>query len=119
MAKSRHVQPNSARNKLCWMTPEFGTSAKQLLPETQFLLVEVSLQSHSHQSPAHPFDQTIFNPRAWSELRCKAWDKAKLWWMTPEFGTSAQQLLPETQFLLGEVSLCVLCLEVHPSNSTA
>jgi Raffinose synthase or seed imbibition protein Sip1 len=29
-----------ARNKLWWMTPEWGTSAKQLPPEVQFLLVE-------------------------------------------------------------------------------
>ena len=31
----------SARNKLWWMTPEFGTSARELPPEVQFLLVEV------------------------------------------------------------------------------
>ena len=31
----------SARNKLWWMTPEFGTSAQDLPAEVQFLLLEV------------------------------------------------------------------------------
>ena len=30
-----------ARNKLWWMTPEWGTSARELPPETQFLLAEL------------------------------------------------------------------------------
>lgn len=32
----------SAKNKLWWMTPEWGTTASQLPPETQFLLIEVA-----------------------------------------------------------------------------
>jgi hypothetical protein len=30
-----------ARNKLWWMVPEWGTTASDLPPETQFLLVEL------------------------------------------------------------------------------
>lgn len=30
-----------ARNKMWWMTPEWGTTAKELPPETQFLLLEL------------------------------------------------------------------------------
>ena len=32
----------SAKNKLWWMTPEWGSTAGELPPETQFLLLEVA-----------------------------------------------------------------------------
>ncbi|KAL0054929.1 hypothetical protein WJX82_004667 [Trebouxia sp. C0006] len=35
--------------------------------------------------------------------RCLACARCKLWWMTPEWGKSAADLPPETQFLLVEV----------------
>lgn len=35
--------------------------------------------------------------------RCLACARCKLWWMTPEWGNTAADLPPETQFLLVEV----------------
>ena len=41
------------------------------------------------------------------QLRCARWlacARCKLWWMTPEWGTRARQVPPETQFMLLEVA---------------
>ncbi|KAK9820500.1 hypothetical protein WJX72_010988 [[Myrmecia] bisecta] len=43
---------------------------------------------------------------ALGELRCKrflACARNKLWWMTPEWGSAAADIPPETQFLLLEL----------------
>jgi raffinose synthase len=40
-------------------------------------------------------------------VRCQrylALARNKLWWMTPEWGTSLDAMPPETQFLLGELA---------------
>jgi hypothetical protein len=40
-------------------------------------------------------------------LRCNRWlacARNKMWWMTPEWGTSGRELPPETQFLLLELA---------------
>ena len=41
-----------------------------------------------------------------AQLRCQRYlaaARCKLWWMTPEWGSSARDLTPETQFLLLEL----------------
>ena len=41
------------------------------------------------------------------QLRCRrflACARCKLWWMTPEWGQRAQQVPPETQFMLVELA---------------
>ncbi|PSC76674.1 galactinol-sucrose galactosyltransferase 2 [Micractinium conductrix] len=50
-------------------------------------------------------------------LHCKRWlccARNKLWWMTPEWGRTARELPPETQFLLAELEdgafACILPL---------
>ncbi|KAL4423582.1 hypothetical protein ABPG77_004622 [Micractinium sp. CCAP 211/92] len=49
---------------------------------------------------------TCMEDFALGALHCKRWlccARNKLWWMTPEWGKSARELPPETQFLLAEL----------------
>lgn len=49
---------------------------------------------------------TAIEDFALGTLRCKQWlacARNKLWWMTPEWGKTARELPPETQFLLAEL----------------
>eukprot|EP00887_Chlorella_sp_A99_P005610 scaffold1.g5610.t1 len=61
-------------------------------------LLTLSLEAPDGPTSLHDFSL--------GALRCKRWlacARNKLWWMTPEWGATARELPPETQFLLLEL----------------
>ena len=55
-----------ARCKLWWMTPEWGSRAKDLPPETQFLLLELEEGAYAIMLPlidSNTFRSTLRPPR--------------------------------------------------------
>ena len=77
-----------------------GVDAAAFLNQSESLEGDVVLGFNSKDGMTHMEDFTLgklYCERFVSSARCK------LWWMTPEWGSSARDLTPETQFLLTEV----------------
>lgn len=77
-----------------------GVDSAALVNASESVMGDLVLGFHSKQG------QTAIHDFVMGKLCCERFvssARCKLWWMTPEWGSTAQDLVPETQFLLVEM----------------